>query len=491
MLSQIKILATDTIIYGFFVIIGRFLTFLLTPFYANYMSIEAVGDIINIFSILGFLNILFTIGMDSSYFRFYDKNDILYSKKVFSISYYSILIFSIIISLLIFIFSKQIYPSITSLKNGQTLVKISAFLPLIDCMMVIPMAHLRMTRKAMKFALIRFILIIIAVTLNILFVTYYKLDAEGVLWAQFISSIIGVIILLPEIIKNISFTYDLKLLREMIRFGLPTVPATLSGMALQVADRPILKMMTNSDVVGIYGVNYRLGIPMMLFVSVFEYAWKPFYLSNYEEKDAKKLYARIFTYFTLMSASIFLIISLFIQYLIKIPFIGNESKPTLIPQQYWQGLGILPIILAGYYFNGVFNNIAAGFHIQKRTEYLPMAMIIAAIINIGMNIFFIPYFSYWASAWATLFAYLASAIILFIYSRKIYPINFEWGRLAIIILSAIIVYIICIYITKSLDDLISIVVRLFGLCLFALLLWKFKFFNREEINAIKKILKRN
>ncbi len=488
MLAKLKSLASDTATYGVFVIIGRFLTFMLTPFYANFMSVEAVGDIINIFSVLGFLNILFAIGMDTAYFRFFDKNNFNHSKKVFTHAYSSIFIFSLISTAFLFTFAADIAPLLTSLPNGTALIRIAAFLPMLDCLMVIPLAHLRMIRKAFRFSLIRFALIIIAVALNIIFVTQLKWDAEGVLWAQFISSAAGVLIFLPDLNQNIRFSCDFNLLKQMFRFGLPTIPATISGMALQVADRPILKAMTNSDVVGIYGVNYRLGIPMMLFTAVFEYAWKPFYLSRFDEAGAKKLFARVLTYFTLSAAFIFLTVGFFIEFIIKIPFFGEGSSPTLIPKEYWGGLGILPIILGGYFFNGVFNNFAAGFHIKKKTEYLPAAMITAAVINIAMNVLLIPYLSYWASAWATLAAYFASAAVLYVFARKIYPVKYEWSRLSAIIFTALTVYFVFMGISSGAEPLFSFLIRLAGVIIFIFILWFLKFFRAEEIKYLKKII---
>jgi len=211
---------------------------------------------------------------------------------------------------------------------------------------------------------------------------------------------------LPELVKYMRFKFDRTLLMEMLRFGLPTLPASLSAIVLQIADRPILKAMTNSSEVAMYTVNYRLGIPMMLLVSIFEYAWKPFYLTHYEDEEHERLFSRVLTYFTLFSGIFFLLVGFFMEFLVRMPFIGGK----FINPEYWSGMGIIPIILGGYYFNGMFTNFSAGFHIKKKTEYLPLTIGLAAIVNVVMNIVLIPYYGIYGAAWATFVAYLVSAI---------------------------------------------------------------------------------
>lgn len=308
----------------------------------------------------------------------------------------------------------------------------------------------------------------------------------GVLLAQAISSLIGVLIILPEIIAHFKIKLDFKMLKEMFLFGIPTVPASFSAYILQLADVPILRALASSQDAGLYRVNYRLGIPMMMFVSVFEYAWKPFYLSHYEDQDAKPLFSRIFTYFTLISAFIFLLVGFFIEFIVKIPFLGGE----FINHQYWGGLGIIPIILGGYYFNGAYTNFVAGFQIQKKTQYLPIAIGIGAIINIIINFITIPIFGFWGAAWATLIAYFISAIILYFFTLKIYPIQYEWKRVFIILCSTISCYMIGIELTKNLDIVYSLVVRFFIFFLYFALLFIFKLFDTKEIQTIKSLFQR-
>jgi O-antigen/teichoic acid export membrane protein len=486
MKSRLRSLASDTMIYGVSTIAGRFLTFMLTPIYSNYLSGREYGDVIYIFSIIAFMNIVYSFGMDSAFFRFYSKNDLQETRRVFSVSYLSITFISGVVSLTVFLFADSIAPVITSLKSGPELIRVAAIIPFLDSMLIVPYSYLRMTRKAFRFSMTKFGLIIIAVASNVIFVIILRWGARGVLYSNLMSNIVGALIFIAMIYGHLRFDFNFKLIKQMLRYGLPTIPATLSAMILQVADRPILKVLTNSESVAMYTINYRLGIPMMLFVSVFEYAWKPFYLSHFEDKDAKYLYARVLTYFTLAASGVFLVTGFFIEYIVRMPFVGGK----FINPVYWGGMGIIPIILGGYYFNGMFNNFAAGFHITKRTEFLPIAIGVAAISNIVMNFLLIPVWNYWGAALATLGAYAISAVVLYLLLRKTYPMQYDWKRLGILILTTIIVYFSIIFISSHFRLLVSFLIRLGGIVLFVVLLQLFGFFTESDIEKVKLLFKR-
>lgn len=483
MFDKIKTLASDTLIYGLFMIIGRFLTFLLTPLYTNYLSQQEVGEVNYIFSIIAFINIIYSFGMESTFFRFYSKDDIIETKKVYTHTFLTIALIGLIISSVIFIFSDSISVYMIDLPNSSKILRLAILIPFLDGLMIVPYALLRMERSVKKFSIIRLSLILITVASNIIFVVILKWKVDGVFIANIIASAIGVGVFSTSIIKYLHFKFDLKLYKQLLRFGVPTVPANLSAMVLQVADRPILKLLTNSEVVALYSVNHRLGLPMMIFVSVFEYAWKPFYLSHFEESDAKELFARVLTYFTLAGAIIFLTFGFFNDFIVRLPFIGGR----FINEAYWHGLVIVPIILGGYFFNGIFINFAAGFHITKRTEFFPIAVGAAALVNIILNFVLVPFLSYWGAAIAFLFAYITDAAVLLYFSFKIYPIKYEIRRLIIITLTTLVVFLITMKISSGLNLLTIFFIRFFAILTFIFLLWILRFFNKSELKRVRDI----
>jgi O-antigen/teichoic acid export membrane protein len=249
---------------------------------------------------------------------------------------------------------------------------------------------------------------------------------EGVLWAGVIASSVTFLLLSGDVLTALRERFDVKLAVEMMRFGLPTVPSNLSSIIVQVADRPIMLMLLGNAAVGMYQTNFRLAIPMMLVVTVFEYAWKPFYLNHRDEPGAKELFARVLTLFTVGCGIVFLGTALWMPFVVQMPFIGGR----FINPAYWSGLSIVPIILFAYFFNGVFTNLAAGFHITKRTGYFPLATGIAAVIDIGGTYLLVPSMGIEGAAWAKVLAYAASVVAIAIPLARIYPIRYDVVRVA-------------------------------------------------------------
>ncbi len=487
MKNKIKSLAGETIIYGLSSIFGRFLSFILTPVYTNYLDTSQYDFVIYSFSIVALLNVIYSFGMETAYFRFYNFDNKEQSKNAFSNAYIFINSISLIFTIFLIAFSGFFGKIIASpnVENVGYLFSLAVLMPFIDALTYIPYGYLRMSKQAKKFAYTKFLIIFIAVAFNFIFLIPMGYQAEGVFLAQIIGSTFAFLYFIPILKRNLSFKIDFNLLNQMVKFGIPTIPAAISGIILQVADRPILKELTGSDLaITTYQVNYRLGIPMMIFVTVFEYAWKPFYLGNYKENDAKELYARILTYFTLISSFIFLFFSFFMVYFVQLPFIGGK----LINPKYWEGLHIIPIILLAYFFNGMFTNFSAGFLIEKKTRYFPIAVGGAAIINIVSNFILIPILGYEGAAWSTLIAYFFSAVLLYYYSLKIYPIKYEWGRIALIVSLASLVFFVSSLISIN-NITFEILLKITLIIIYFIALFLMGFFNKEEIKFLKNFFR--
>ena len=162
--------------------------------------------------------------------------------------------------------------------------------------------------------------------------------------------------------------------------------------------------------------------------------------------------SRVFTYFTIACAVLYITLVLFIGDVVQVPFIGGH----FFNEAYWSGLVIIPIVSAAYYFTGVATNFAAGLHITKQTKYLPLATGSAAIANVIMNILLIPYIGYYGAAWATFGAYIVSAAVMYYYSQRVLPVRYEWNSIA-----AIIVFIISFTVFYSSQETESVLKNIY------------------------------
>ncbi|MGA7160712.1 MAG: oligosaccharide flippase family protein [Bacteroidota bacterium] len=485
MFSQIKRLGADTAIYGISTIVGRFLTFLLVPFYTNVLTTSQYGIVANIYSYLAFLNVVYNYGMESAYFRYASGLEGGDAKENFSTPFFSIAVTSALFSGLIITFA---VPLTHVFLIGESLYRIlyySAGILFFDALVIVPFASLRLAHRPKLFATLKIVNIGSNVAFNIISLLWLKWGVEGIFISGLASSLLTFALLIPHIVKSSTWSFSTSLYSALLKFGLPYVPVGLSGMVLQVIDRPMLKAFTNDSNVGIYQANYRLGIFMNLVTSMFDYAWKPFFLSHANDENAKVLFARVLTYFLLLMSAIFLVLSFFISDVVQIKIFGRH----IIHPDYWSGLSVVPVVLLAYIFGGVSIHLNAGIFIEKKTAYLLPTSILAAVSNIVANFFLIPKYGIMGAAYATLIAYAISAFALYFIVQRFYRIEYEFGRIGKLALSVGLIYGLEIGAARSGFD--SLATRLGLICLWPIVLYFIRFFSSGELSRAAGFLSRS
>ena len=432
MLDKLIRLSKDTLIYGTSTIVGRFLQFLLVPLYTNMFAPGEFGIIANIYAYIAMLNVLFSIGLESGYFKFASTLEVGTQKENFSLPFLTVCLNAFLLSSILFFFSSDFTYVFQIDLSRQYLIKYTALILFFDAIVLVPFAYLRLNNKPKIFALIKIINIVVNVTLNVVLIVFLKFGIEAVFISNIVASVLTLIVLLPIIIKNLNISFNKRLLIELFKFSLPYIPAGISSNVVQVISRPILTYLTDEKTVGIFQANYKLGIFMMLFVSMFDFAWRPFFLNNAKEKNAKQIFSKVMTMFVLAASSIFLVLSLFIDNIgkMKIPFKGH-----LIGEAYWGGLDIVPVILLGYLFYGIFINLMAGIYIEKKTKYLPLITGAGAVTSIITNFLLIPELNMMGAAIASVLSYTIMTVGIYIVAQKFYRIEYEFKKISLIFLS--------------------------------------------------------
>lgn len=484
MFDKIKRLGTDTAIYGVSTILGRFLTFLLTPLYVNILQLSEVGIIATVFAYIAFLNVLYGYGFEGAFMKYTSTLEIGNRKQNFSIPFLSLVATSLFFSLLIGLNPGSLSALANLSDRYQALPMYVAWILVLDALAIIPFASLRMAGKARQFAAIKLTNIVVNVGSNILLLVHYKMGIEAIFFSNIIASAVTLLLLLPTIIGNITFEWSGPLYRALLRFGLPTVPSFFATMMIQLVDRPILEALTDKATVGIYQANYRLGIFMMLVVSMFDFAWRPFFLSHARESEAKKLFARVLTYFVFITAWVFLTVSFFIEDITKMPIFWGRS---ILPEPYWIGLSIVPVVLLAYIFLGISNNIAAGFYIEKKTGKLPAITFLGAFVNVAANFLLIPKFGIMGAAIATLVSYAIMAVVMYVTAQRFYPTPYEFGRIGKIAVAMALVFLVEAFVQWEAMETLW---RFLLLVLFGALMYWMKFFEPTELKILARLFSR-
>jgi len=445
-LGKIKQLAGQTAVYGLSSIIGRLLNYLLVPLYTNIFSTGEYGVVTELYAYLSFLIIVLTYGMETGFFRFWESEK--GNLKVYSTSLISLFVSSFVFIVLVIIFSKPI-ASVLEYNNHSEYVIWLGIIIGFDALTAIPFAYLRQQNKALKFALIKLINIIIFIGLNLFFLLLCPLLIKNgikipnwiyssevgvgyIFISNMFASVITLILLIPTM--KIKFSFDAVIWKKMLLYSLPLLIAGLAGMVNETFDRAMLKRLltdtsTAMEQLGIYGANYKVSILMTLFIQTFRYAAEPFFFSQAKEKNAKELYAQVMKYFIIFGLIIFLGVLLYLD-IIKY-FIGENFR---------SGLKVVPILLLANLFLGIFFNLSIWYKLTNKTSWGALLAIFGAVITISFNLWLIPIMGYMGAAWATLICYFAMMVASFLLGNMFYKVKYPLLRIGIYFLAAFAIY---------------------------------------------------
>ncbi|MGZ3920557.1 MAG: lipopolysaccharide biosynthesis protein, partial [Bacteroidia bacterium] len=379
MASGIKKLAGQTVIYGFGTIVPRLLNYLLTPILTRQFLPAEYGINSELFAYISFLNVLFTYGMETTFFNFNAKLED--KKSVYETALISVVASSVIFSLLLFIFSPTISTALTT-PNAVYPVQFIIWSILIiasDAIMSIPFAKLRAEDKALHFSLLKLSNVIINFLLTVFFIYVCKSAYEehkenffsalynpeigiGYCFLSMLIANIFTLLLLGKKIITISWRLNTDLLKEMLRYTWPLIILGLAGMINETLDRIILKklMVDKSEAQvaqGIYGACYKIAILMTIFIQAFRFAAEPFFFGKSKEKDSQRTYAVIMKYFVIFC------LFLFLGTLMNLDWIKY-----LVDGEYWSGLKVVPVLLFANLCLGVVYNLSIWYKLSGQTK---------------------------------------------------------------------------------------------------------------------------
>lgn len=431
MLRELRGLAKETAIYGLSTVLGRMLSFLLTPLFTHLLIPAESGVVQTVYACVGFLAVVYAMGLDVAYLRL-GRRDGKPDDGAFTGALGAVVLVALTVSLLLHFFAAQAAAAIGIPVEFAAIVRYAAWILAIDAATLIPYTELRGAHHALTYAGIKLVNIAMTLILSWVFVRSMHLGVRGVFLANLVSSAACLAMLAPVIYMRLAAPDEEKL-RGMLAFGLPLAFAGIGSMVVQVADRPIMTRLVGGaaglSMAGIYGSCYKLGIFMMLLVNMFDQAWKPFVLERAEREGVDRLIARVLTYFAVLSCWAFLGIAFFVDFFVKSPLFHGRA---LFGPAYWSGLPIVPIVTLGYLFNGLYYVMLAPLMIDKRMKSVGVATWIGAAINIAVNVVAIPRWGMVAAAWATCVAYAAMVAAVWWLGRLTRETPYEWKRLAIL-----------------------------------------------------------
>jgi len=444
-LSGLKTLFKQTFIYGLATVLPRMLSFLLVRLHTDESVLKSVadyGDVSLIFSYFVLFNVILAYGMETAFFRFFNKESD--KDKVVGTSTISLMLTSLGFFVIALVFQNQIAKLIDIKVEYINLV---IWILLLDALVIIPFAWLRANSKPMKYALIKILNVVINLGLNLflllwlkdlaidslVFESIYKPNFEinYIFIANLVASAFTLLLMLPFYFK-VKFTFNKVLWKQMMRYAFPVLIAGVAFSINETFDRILLDKLLPEDIakteIGMYSACYKLALFMLLFATAYRLGVEPFFFSNAKSENPKKNFALILEYFVIFGSVILLVIIVFVD-ILKVIFIGNEA--------YWEAMWIVPIILLANFCLGIYHNLSVWYKITDRTKFGAYISVFGALLTLGLNFWLIPIISYKGSAIATLTAYASMMLLSYYFGRKYYPIPYNLKKIGMYFLLSV------------------------------------------------------
>ncbi len=410
------------------------MSFLLTPLYVTpgILDRDEYGRVSQIFAYMIFMNVILAYGMETSFFRFYNKET--NKKDVIETSIISIFWTSLLFLALALILRGNVAAWIGI---DVQYVTYAIWILVLDALAIVPFSKLRATAKPMRYAVIKMGNVTINVLLNLFFLLWLPKIAEadpnsfiGSLYFEdyqigyiFVSNVIASLltfVVLSGDYMHVSWHFNTDLWKRMMRYGFPILFAGIAFAINEQFDKILLGKLLPPNVadsqVGVYSACYKLGLFMVLFRTAYTLGIEPFFFSHASHKNAPKTYATVTKYFVISGSCISLAVIVF----------SDLLKRLMIPNvAYWEAMKIVPLIILANFFLGIYTNLSVWYKLIDKTYIGAYISLIGAIVTLALNFLLIPKYSYMGSAIATIAAYGTMMTISYFWGNKYYPIPYD------------------------------------------------------------------
>ena len=450
-MNPFKKLAGDTALYGISTILPRLLNYALVPIqtYAFARPRELSSNV-EFYSYIALLLVIYTFGLETAFFRYAARSRENDRSALINKTFNETLSIVLVITLTATAVLLYLAPNIAVWRNypsQTTFIRWSVLIVAIDAIIAIPFARLRVENRARQFVKAKLLNIIIVIALNVFFLVICPDIVAGKYFTTlrplidlvydpavgpgyiFLANLLGnafYFVLLSDTFRGFRFRLNPFDGRMLLIYAFPIMLTGLANVINSLTDRLFLRDLlpegfyaglTNEDVLGIYGNCFKLSVFMALATQSFRYAADPFFFARAEDKNAPELLARVTKWFTIVCVLIWVGVSL------NVDVIGM----LMLSAAYRQGLDVVPVLLLGNLFLGVYQNVSLWFKLTDKTKYGTLITVVGATITIIGNIILIPIIGYMGCAVAFLTSSFVMLALCYVLGDKYYPVPYDVG----------------------------------------------------------------
>jgi O-antigen/teichoic acid export membrane protein len=480
----LKEVTKHTSIYGMGGMATKVIGFFLLPLYTHYLTPADYGVLGLLYITMGVLDIVVIKGLTTSIFRAYSfdyKDDPDNQADAVCTAYYYSSVSALAFFGLLSVFAGALNDLVFKEGNWTHLFQLMFLAGIFRATQNIPRQLMRAHRQSVAYSAIQLGDMILAATLNIIFIVGMKLGLSGIVYSEVIREGALMIVFIFPVRRYIAKRFSRDKLRDMLAFGLPKVPGGLSFLVLSAADRYFLEHYSTTTELGLYSVGYRLAALLSDFaVGPFIQTWPSMYfpLAKDSKDEGKEILGRFLTYFMIAVGFMALAICVFVKPLLYV----------MADHKFKDADRVVPLVVAALVFSGVYRVITVGVNIKKKNIWLPIMVSFAAVVNIIFNFLLIPRWGMMGAAWATVIAYAVMCLASYIVDEYYFPIRYEWGRILKIVAAMGVTYTTSVLITP--DALAAqIACGVAMLMLYPVLLGVFGFYNEAERATLRRLTK--
>lgn len=490
-MGAIKGLMKDTAVYGLSSIVGRFLNWCLVPLYTYLFAAGEYGVVSFLYSFTAVALVILNYGMETGFFR-YANRDGNNPETVYTTSLISVGTTSLLFMLLITVFLRPV-SSLLHLSAHPEYVWMMGITVALDAFTNLPFVYLRFKKKPLRFAAIKLLNVFMNISLNLFFllacpwlmdhapatVSWFYVPmggaAFGIGWiflANLLSTLTVLLALTPQLTHR-RYRFNGLLLRRMLHYSWPLLVLGIAGILSQNMGQMLMPYLFPGQrhaadvMVGIYAANMKIAIVMVMFTQAFRYAYEPFIFAEAREHDESKrrTYADATRYFVLFGLVIFLGVMFFL------PVLRHFIAPA-----YWEGLAVVPIMMAAELCAGVFFNLSLWYKLTDRTKWGMYLSLICFAVMLTLNVVLVKAIGipdgYIGAAWAALGGYFSVMVISYLLGQKYFPIHYPVRRLGLYVLLAAAFYAVGEFLLDTPWEALTLALRSLLLAAFVLIIIK-------------------
>lgn len=462
-----KKLGKSIFIYGIASSLGKFVGLFFVPIYTRIFSTEEYGIIDLISVTISFVCILGILQLESAISRYYySSKDEKERNKRISTAYWTVLIASSVLSIILIILSGFISNFLFDTSKYAKIISVASLtLPLMNIFTIYSLI-IRFLQKPVQYTFIIAAQLLVTVVISILLVVYLDKGIIGVFWGQISGLVTGVLFGTIYLRDKIRFIWNWNYLKEMSRYSLPMVPAVVAGWVNINASRFIILQYLSLSDIGIYSLAVKIASLLSLVESAFVMAWGPFMWEIFEKSDHKIIYKKVMKLVTLGT---FIIVSL-------LAIWSKDVVLLLSTPEYIASASLIGLIGFSLGLRITNQTTMLGAGISKRTEYNTLATIIGISANIAALFVLVPTLGLLGVVISLLVGSTVTTGIGWHFSEKLYYIGFSKTYYVIAYIVTLLVVVISIYnqefiIYKIIISLILMIVAFY---------WTIKLFDNQK-----------